>query len=211
MHSMRGILAIISLVAALLLGGGTVTAAPVTAVPGSYYVVQPGDSLSAIAYHTYGSVGAWDCIWRANSWIGNASYIQAGWTLWLPGSCAEGGGPSAAAGSTYVVRAGDSLSSIALMVYGNAGDWGCIWDANRWIGGPGYILPGWRLMLPGSCASGGGGYSVGLYHTVTTTETLSGIACMYYYDCNYWRIYNANPSKIWNVNYILPGTVLYIP
>jgi nucleoid-associated protein YgaU len=114
------------------------------------------------------------------------------------------------AGTTYTVQRGDSLSSIAFRVYGNAGAWSCIWAANKWIATPAYLQAGWKIALPASGSCGGAPPAM-RYYTVTHTDTLSDIACLYYADCNYWRIYNANRGKIWNVNYILPGTVLRIP
>jgi nucleoid-associated protein YgaU len=123
--------------------------------------------------------------------------------------------PLPAPGSTvYVIRSGDTLSGIAWRVYGNPGAWPCIWAANQWIANPRFLLRGWQITLPppAACAAPAPTPALGpRYHTVAGTETLSGIACRYYADCNYWRIYNANRGKIWNVNYILPGTVLLIP
>ncbi|HET7077738.1 MAG TPA: LysM peptidoglycan-binding domain-containing protein [Chloroflexia bacterium] len=182
--------------------------------PGTTYTVQRGDTLSNIAARAYGNAGAWSCILNANRWISNAQYVQAGWKLVLPAANACAGLPAGGtAGTSYTVQRGDSLSSIAFRVYGNAGAWSCIWAANKWIANPSYLQAGWKIALPasGSCGGGGTPPPAVRYHTVTHTETLSGIACLYYADCNYWRIYNANRDKIWNVNYILPGTVLRIP
>ncbi len=189
---------------------GLSSAAAAGPAPGTTYTVQRGDTLSNIATRAYGNAGAWKCIAAANTWISSASYIQAGWRIVLPASGSCGGGGTA--GTTYTVQRGDSLSSIAFRVYGNAGAWSCIWAANKWIANPSYLQAGWKIALPASGSCGGGGTPPAVrYHTVTHTETLSSIACLYYADCNYWRIYNANRDKIWNVNYILPGTVLRIP
>jgi nucleoid-associated protein YgaU len=117
-------------------------------------------------------------------------------------------------GGTYVVQKGDSLSSIAMHYYGNATSWACIWAANNWIVNPSYLLPGWVITIPASGSCGGGTPNPApqpRYHTVQRGESLSGIACYYYSDCNYWRIYNANTSVIWNVNYLQAGWVLRIP
>ena len=49
----------------------------------------------------------------------------------------------------YVVKKGDSLSKIAKEVYGNAGRWQEIYDANRdRIDEPNLIRPGWELNIP---------------------------------------------------------------
>lgn len=201
------------LLLALFTGGGAVTAAPAGVAYGTTYVVQPGDSLSSIALYTYGNAGAWGCIWNANAWIGNPSYLQAGWRIALPGSCSMGGGGPVYGGSgAYIVRPGDTLSGISVWAYGTPNGWGCLWNANSWIGSPNYLVPGWRLTIPANCAASNGYPPMGgRYHVVMSAETLSGIACAYYADCNYWRIYNANRGKIWNSDYLLPGTVLYIP
>ncbi|HEX6606604.1 MAG TPA: LysM peptidoglycan-binding domain-containing protein [Chloroflexia bacterium] len=128
--------------------------------------------------------------------------------------------PPTAGASVYVIRSGDTLSSIAWRVYGNPGAWPCIWAANQWLTNPRFLLRGWQITLPpaATCdppaptpAAKATAAPAARYHVVVSMETLSGIACRYYTDCNYWRIYNANRDKIWNVNFILPGTVLRIP
>jgi nucleoid-associated protein YgaU len=49
----------------------------------------------------------------------------------------------------YVVQRGDSLSKIAKEVYGNAGRWREIYEANKdQIEDPGLIRPGWELRIP---------------------------------------------------------------
>ena len=49
----------------------------------------------------------------------------------------------------YVVKPGDSLSKIAKQVYGNAGDWQKIYQANRnTIKDPDLIHPGQKIILP---------------------------------------------------------------
>lgn len=118
----------------------------------------------------------------------------------------------------YVVRHGDTLSGIALWNYGNTACWATIWAANPQLGGnPHYIQAGWVLYLPPTCGSYGGYEppppvpSYPRYHTVQRGQTLSGIACYYYRDCNYWRIYNANRHLIWYPGYIQAGWTLVIP
>jgi len=181
--------------------------------PGTTYTVLRGDNLSNIARRAYGNAGAVTCILNANRWISNAAYVQAGWKLVLPVASACGSLPAGGtAGTTYTVQRGDSLSSVAFRVYGNSAAWSCIWAANKWIANPAYLQAGWKIALPASGSCGGGAPPPTVrYYTVTHTDTLSDIACLYYADCNYWRIYNANRDKIWNINYILPGTVLRIP
>jgi nucleoid-associated protein YgaU len=50
---------------------------------------------------------------------------------------------------TYVVQRGDSLSKIAEEVYGDAGRWREIYEANQdQIKDPNLIRPGWELRIP---------------------------------------------------------------
>jgi nucleoid-associated protein YgaU len=52
--------------------------------------------------------------------------------------------------STYVVTAGDSLSAIALKVYGDASRWTEIWEANKdKVQDPNLISVGQELRIPG--------------------------------------------------------------
>jgi len=49
----------------------------------------------------------------------------------------------------YVVKSGDNLSAIAKSVYGNAGRWREIYEANKdIIENPNLIRPGWKLRIP---------------------------------------------------------------
>jgi nucleoid-associated protein YgaU len=58
-------------------------------------------------------------------------------------------GASAPAGSTYVVKPGDSLSKIAKEKYGDANQWRRIFEANRdQINDPDLIHPGQSLRIP---------------------------------------------------------------
>jgi len=51
------------------------------------YTVRPGDSLSAIAAHAYGSAGDWPAVWWANRHhVANPDVIAAGQRLRLPAS-----------------------------------------------------------------------------------------------------------------------------
>ena len=224
-----------------LLGGRAATAGdlarPVVQQAGTTYVVQPGDTLAGIAFRAYGDAAAWPCIQAANPAIRNGDDLMLGSRITLPAkaACAARAGqtpapaPASGAGSTnaparpaatrdappvYVIRSGDTLSGIAWRTYGDPGAWPCIWAANKWIANPRFLLRGWQITLPAraACVAPAPAPMSGpRYHTVAGTETLSGIACRYYADCDYWRIYKANRDKIWNVNYILPGTVLLIP
>jgi nucleoid-associated protein YgaU len=190
---------------------------PAAQTAGTTYTVVAGDNLSSIAQRAYGNANSWNVIWNANNWIVNPNYLLPGWKIVIPPPPPSTGGVTptpapAPTTTTYVVQRGDSLSTIAMHYFGNAASWACIWAANTWIVNPSYILPGWVITIPANCgASSGGGPPAPRYHTVQRGETLSGIACYYYADCNYWRIYNANTNVIWNINYVQAGWVLRIP
>ena len=63
--------------------------------------------------------------------------------------------PAAAAGRTYTVRPGDTLSGISSRVYGRADAWPVLYRANRSvISSPGLIYPGQRLIVPARPAAG---------------------------------------------------------
>jgi nucleoid-associated protein YgaU len=62
---------------------------------------------------------------------------------------AEARAAAAKAERIYVVKKGDTLSHIALAMYGNAGRWREIFEANRdIIEKPNLIRPGWKLRIP---------------------------------------------------------------
>jgi nucleoid-associated protein YgaU len=54
-----------------------------------------------------------------------------------------------AAARTYVVKSGDTLSGIAKSMYGDAGRWPAIFEANKdKISDPNLIHPGQELRIP---------------------------------------------------------------
>ena len=74
------------------------------------------------------------------------SSVQSGGSSSAPSAPAK-----AAAGQTYTVKKGDSLSKIAKRVYGDAQQWRKIHEANRdIIDNPDLIHPGQVLKLPGA-------------------------------------------------------------
>jgi LysM repeat protein len=131
-------------------GGGAVAT-------GGTYTVRPGDTLSSIATRHSTTVSA---IMQANG-LANANYVYAGQRLIIPGGGGSSGSGSQASGGTYVVRAGDTLASIA---YRHGTTAWAIANANG-LTNPNYIYPGQRLRIPGggaaaapapAAASGGG-------------------------------------------------------
>jgi nucleoid-associated protein YgaU len=138
-------------------GGGDAPAAPAH-VP---YVVKDGDTMTSIAEWWFGDGSAWERIAKLN--FVDPNRLRAGDVLRLPprdgaapaggtgasGSGAAGGAP-AAPEITYVVQAGDTLSSIAKAYYGSAEQWRVIHDANRAVIGasPDALEVGWKLRIP---------------------------------------------------------------
>jgi nucleoid-associated protein YgaU len=70
----------------------------------------------------------------------------------VSGSSSSAAAPKdAAVTRTYTVVAGDSLSKIAKKIYGDAGRWKEIFEANRdTIKNPDLIHPGQTLKIPGA-------------------------------------------------------------
>ncbi|ALJ21609.1 LysM peptidoglycan-binding domain-containing protein [Microbacterium sp. No. 7] len=99
------------------------------------YTVQSGDTLSAIAQRFYNTPGLFGFIAAANG-IADPNLISVGQVLTLPD-----------AGRVHPVVAGDTLSAIALAVYGDVGKVALIANANA-IRNPDHIEVGWVLALP---------------------------------------------------------------
>jgi LysM repeat protein len=120
----------------------TSDARPVAAAPAPVrsYVVQPGDTLSAIATR-FGVRGGWPALYAANrSRVGaDPDALMVGTVLHLPGPA----GPV-----RYSVAAGDSLSAIAAR-FGVRGGWPALYAANRSVIGPdpGALSVGTRLTI----------------------------------------------------------------
>ena len=123
------------------------------------YVVRPGDSLQAIASRTLGDANRWGRIAELNPGV-DPLRLQVGDRLRLPGgadTASAGVQPArdpAAAGSVHTVRAGDSLSVIALRYYGDSTRWRAIYEANRAVmDSPDDLGIGVRLRIPPAAAS----------------------------------------------------------
>lgn len=129
-------------------GGGVAPPAPVPAVvpvvltppaPAAdrIYVVQAGDTLSDIARRELGSASKYRLIADANQdTLKGSDVLRAGVKLRIPGASATvappspvspGGGSGA---TTYVVKSGDTLSSIASRMLGSSKRWREIQEAN---------------------------------------------------------------------------------
>jgi LysM repeat protein len=116
----------------------SVAAAPVTT---TNYVVQPGDTLAAIAAR-FSVRGGWPALYAANRpLIGpDPNLIHPGTVLALPGQRAP---------VRYTVAAGDTLSGIAAE-FAVRGGWPALYAANRSLIGPdpNTIQPGTVLTVP---------------------------------------------------------------
>jgi LysM repeat protein len=173
-------------------------AGPVQA-QGQVHVVQRGETLSSIAAR-YGTTT--QALAGANG-LANANYIYAGQRLTIPGGNASPGGTN---GGAYVVRAGDTLYSIAAR-HGTTAQ--ALANANG-LANANYIYVGQRLTIPGGSAPaanpspGSGG--MGSY-TVRAGDTLASIA--YRHGTTVAAIAAANGLS--NPNYIYPGQTLRIP
>lgn len=136
----------------ILLIGSLLLAAPAVAAPpsqeGGIHVVQPGETLAAIAYRYGVSLSS---LVSANG-LSNPDFIFWGQRLVIPG--ASSASTAVSGGAIHVVQAGEGLAAIALR-YGVSAS--ALAQANG-IGNPDLIYVGQRLTVPtaGGSASGGG-------------------------------------------------------
>ena len=104
------------------------------------YVVQPGDSLQRIAARTLGDANRWGSISSLNPGV-DPLRLQVGDRLTLPAppegdadatpAASPLGASSGVTAAIHEVKAGDSLSVIALRYYGDSTRWKTIYEANR--------------------------------------------------------------------------------
>ncbi len=183
-----------------------VTTAPTLYAQAGGYIVQPGDSLSAIALR-YG-VSMSDL--AAVNGISNSDHVWVGQQLTIPG--ADGGSnrsgwSSTTTGTTVTVGRGDSLSLIAAM-YGMSIQE--IMDLNG-LTDPNNVWLGQQLQVRGSAAatqSVAAPQSSGdlIYHVVQPGESLSGIAA--YHSVTMQAVMDAN--GLWDPNKVRVGQRLAI-
>lgn len=111
--------------------------------------------------------------------------------------------PAPAAGGTYRVVSGDTLSGIAAK-------YGVSWQALQQMNGlpdPNRIYPGQTLKVPGGGSSPAPAPSGGNTYTVKSGDTLSGIAAQFGTSWQNLRDINGLPDA----NKIYPGQVLKVP
>jgi nucleoid-associated protein YgaU len=133
-----------------------VATAPQQQTTPGQYVVAAGDNLFNIAQRLYGNGNYWTLLYNANvTAIGdNPSLIFSGTRLSVPPLGATTQPPQTGQGAnpnrTYTIVSGDTLSAIALRVYGDANQWPRIYNANVGVLGnnPNLIYPGTTITLP---------------------------------------------------------------
>ncbi|WP_197408556.1 LysM peptidoglycan-binding domain-containing protein [Deinococcus actinosclerus] len=126
---------------------GAVLTAGLTGVAGAgSYRVKAGDTLSGIAVRTGVSVAA---LRAANPRLKTADAVQAGWVLTVPTSSAPRAATPVKAG-TYTVRAGDTLSGIAVRTGVSVA---ALRAANPRLKTADAVQAGWVLTVPTSTAA----------------------------------------------------------
>lgn len=138
----------------------TVSTTPaIAAVSETTHRVQAGETLSSIAAKHYGNPNLFTLLVRANPQI-DPNRLRIGAQIKIPP--APGTTPSATSSAPedstatldqsrqYRVQAGDTLSAIAIRLYGSASRWQRIYELNKDAIGsdPGRLRPGTVLVLP---------------------------------------------------------------
>jgi len=159
---------------------------------GTWYTVQPGDTLSKIAWRYGTTVSA---LMTANG-LTDANHIYSGQKLKIPtesGSC----------GRYHTVAYGETLSGIALWYGVSAHRLASANDITNYN----HIYSGQSLCIPGGGVGPAPVPSGGFWYTVTYNDTLSAIA--WRYGTTAWAIMSAN--NLTSANRILVGQKLWIP
>jgi LysM repeat protein len=113
---------------------------------GGSYIVQWGDTISAVAAYCGTSVSA---LYAANPWT--TGYLYAGQVLAIPDG-SYNPPPQSSYNGTYTVQYGDTFAKIAQR-YGISVN--RLWAANPYIWNINLIYPGQVLNVPGSSSSSG--------------------------------------------------------
>jgi nucleoid-associated protein YgaU len=113
-------------------------------IPSKGLRVAPGDSLWKIADRVLGNGARWRELAALNPEISDPNLIHTG--EWIRVSANDGSN-----GKQIVVRAGDTLSSVAQAELGNARAFTCIAQANPQLQSIDLIYPGQTLVVPQAC------------------------------------------------------------
>ena len=116
------------------------------------YTVKAGDSLSSIWKQLTGSERGWEKLQSANPGL-DPSRLKIGQVLKVPPfeASAPAAAPVVAGPGDYIVKEGDTLSSIAADRLGASKRWKEIYDANKSAIGadPAALKVGMKLVIPG--------------------------------------------------------------
>jgi len=123
---------------------------PSPAAPSGTVIVQPGDTLWALSRQHLGRGTRWLELMAANPNLPDPTRLAPGTALVLPlRTMTHHAKPTS---PSVTVKAGDTLSQIALTAYGHASAWTCIAQANTSLSNPHLLAIGQSLVLPASCS-----------------------------------------------------------
>lgn len=165
--------------------------------PSGTYKVKPGDTLMRIAQSQLGDSDKWKDIASLNG-VKDARDLQVGQILKMPKSGANdaackldedscGDQETGFKETVYTVRAGETLSSIALRQYGMSSLWTEIAMANQ-IKDPSTVRVGQKLVIPiPGKAPKAGAQPVPMFHLVGSGDTLIALATRYLGSADRWK------------------------
>ena len=116
----------------------------------SDYTIRENDSLSKISEQVYGSQEYWPAVANVNN-IANANVIWVGNKIKLPAKEELDKTKTAMAQTTYEVKGGDTLFTIAEKVYGDGSKWVLLDRANgslRLANGNPLVYSGSTIVVP---------------------------------------------------------------
>jgi murein DD-endopeptidase MepM/ murein hydrolase activator NlpD len=166
---------------------GAVLTAGLTGVAGAgSYRVKAGDTLSGIAVRTGVSVAS---LRAANPRLKSSDAVQAGWVLTVPTSSAPRAAAAPVKAGTYTVRAGDTLSGIAVRTGVSVAS---LRAANPRLKTADAVQAGWVLTVPTSSAPRAAAPVKAGTYTVKDGENLTVIARRF--GLSVTQLLGANPQ-----------------